>query len=244
MGMAPRTQTTTQTTTPDAGMMGYRDEVWNAARGAANAPGVGLSPWTTQAGDLFGQYAQSGAQGAAALGGDQGAMRSFLNPFQSQVMDDLQGRFAGMARQVSNGVNDEATRAGAFGGMRHGVASGVAQANLARDTQSQLANLSMQGYGDAMNRAYMSANLGMGAGSQLAGLGQYARGVAVENDPAMRRFSLLQAGMAGAPTGQTSTQSKPLYSNPWATGFGLLSTGLGLATGMGWAPLAGAAGSR
>lgn len=225
MGKAPRSQTTTQTTQLDPGMQAYRDRVFQAAQAAGETPGAGIAPWTTQAADLFGGYAGSGAAGARALAGDPSAAAGFFNPFTSTVLSDLQSRFATTSRQVDNGINDAATRAGAFGGARHGVAAGVAQANLARDTNSQLAGISMQGFNDAMGRAGTAANLGLGAGSQLAGLGEYARSVAESNNPAARRLSFLQAGMAGAPSGQSASTTQPVYQNRGAGALGGATTG-------------------
>lgn len=221
MGKAPRTQTTTQTMTPDAWTQNARNTVWGAAQNAAGAVGS-TSPYVDQAAGMYGQYAGLGQQGAAALGGSQRDILGFMNPYQQNVLDQVQNQYGVLANRMQNTVNDAATRAGAFGGTRHGVATGVALGELGRNAQEQIASLTSQGFEGAMGRASMAANLGLAGASGLFQAGQYAD----MNSPEMRRLGILSGTLASSPSGSTQTMAQPVNRNRAA---GLLG---GAATGM------------
>lgn len=226
MSKGPKTNVTTQATAPDTATQGYRNAIWGAAGDAANQPAAGMNPLTTQAAGLFGDYANAGATGAAALGGDPAATAKLWNPYQSQVLDSIQNQFSTLAGRARNAVGSNATMAGAYGGTRHGVAEGVAIGELGRTAQEQLANTASSGYDTMMNRAYMGANLGFGAAGQLSGLGQYMTQYADQNNPAMRRLGLLTGAMgAMGPGGQTTTTTEPINRNRAAGALGGATTG-------------------
>lgn len=207
MGKSGGKQTVTTNSALDPQTQKYVDEIMGAARAAGSAPGVGLSPETQRAMELFSNWATQGGRGMSALGGDQNAINSFYNPFQQNVVDRTVGDFGRLNEGVMSSVNDAATQAGAFGGSRHGIATGTALADMNRTGQDTLAGLRYQGFNDAMGRAGAAANLGFGAAGGLADLGAYSRQVNVENDPAARQFAALKAGFTGLPFGQSSTQT-------------------------------------
>lgn len=229
---------TTQTTMPDAATAARGRDVWNAAQNAAENGMVGASPYTTAAARGYADMASQGNLGFGALGGDPTAVARLMSPFQQNVIDKMNAQYGRDRTATINSVNDEATAANAFGGSRHGVAEGVALGQLGQGHEGQMANLLNQGYSDAMGRAGTLANLGFGAQGALANIGQYLRGVDLENNPAMRKFLFEQQAMQSMPQGSTSTTTQHNGSN-WASGLlGLGVTGLSLASGLGWAPFA------
>jgi hypothetical protein len=172
--------------------------------------------------------------GAGALSGNQESIASLMNPYQSNVLDQVKAQYGDLASRVSMGINDQATRAGAFGGSRHGVAQGVALGELGKDMGQQLAGLQYQGYNDAMGRAGALAQLGLGANAQLAQLGDYSRQVLMSQDPAMRNLGILQGLLSGMPMGMTTSQ--PVYSNPLGSILGIGMGAAGALGGLGWRP--------
>lgn len=231
---------TTTTSAPDAQSQEYARQVWAAAQKAGGSPGVPVDPLTQQAASQFGQYAQMGNLGFGALSGDQGAAQHFMNPYQGQVVDALNQQFGKMRSDTMNSVNDAATQAGAFGGTRHGVAEGVALANLGQTQGQQMAGVLQQGYGDAMGRAGQLANLGFGASGALGNLGSYMHDVNMQNDPNMRMYSLLSGALGSMPRGQTQVTTQQNGHNGVSGALGGAATGAeigslipGLGTGVG-----------
>lgn len=153
----------------------WLQQIWNAANQAGQS---GPSPLITGATGFYGNAQQGGQQGLAALNGDPQAAQRFMNPYQQQVIQAAQQQFGVNDQQALNAVKDEATRAGAFGGTRQGVAEGTALAQQTRDQNQQIAGLLSGGFNDAMNRAAQSAGYGFagaGANAQLGlqGVGNF-----------------------------------------------------------------------
>lgn len=72
------------------------------------------------------------------------AYQKYINPFTSDVIGNLQSQYAKTREQTQNAVDDSAIAAGAFGGSRNAIQSGVAdaegQANLNNTIAQFLAN--------------------------------------------------------------------------------------------------------
>jgi hypothetical protein len=189
---------------------------------------AGADPAAAAAGSAFGAVSPLAAQGAAALGGDQGAMGKFFNPFQSQVIGQLGSQYDRMRSQAALGANDAATQAGAFGGDRHALLVGEREGALDRQQGQDTANLLYQGFGDAQQRAAQAANLGLGAAGQQLGYGDYNRGIQQQGlDTAYQDFlnkqnfpiqklGILQSGWNGIPGG-AGTTTQPLSQNRGAS---------------------------
>lgn len=199
------------------------------ASGNMGAPGsagtYGLTPEQIAAAQNWGGYANAGNLGLGALSGNQGAVDQLMNPYLNNVVDATRGDYDNLRARTSQGINDQATAARAFGGSRHGVAEGVALGEVGRAEGSTLAGLRYQGFNDAMGRAGSLANLGMQANGELANFGDYRRRLAESNDPALRRLAILQ-GAAGLPSGTTTSQ--PVYQNRGAGFLGGAATGAGI----------------
>lgn len=224
------TQTVTQASDPAT--QAYTQRIRDAAMQAAGSPAPGLAPETQSAIDSFGQYMRGGNLGFGALNGDPNAIASFMNPYQNNVVDATKAQFANLRGDTMSSINDAATQAGAFGGSRHGVASGVALGELGRNEQSALADLYHSGFNEAMGRAGQSANLGFGASGALGSLGEYTRGVAMDQNPDLWRLKMLQAGMT-QPTGSTQTTQGAPGHNMFSGILGGAASGAGIAGALG-----------
>lgn len=190
-----QTSDTSGTQGPDAVTQGRVTDIYNAAQAAGGQVPTGVSG----AQDFYGNAQTYGQQGAAALGGDPTAVARYMNPYQDQVMNRMFDAFGRQNALTSKGVNDAATRAGAFGGSRHGVAEGVALGENGRNQQMQVASLLQGGYNDAMGRAAQSAELGFNAAGAGANLGMTA------GNPDLWRMNILRQGFQGMPYGTTYT---------------------------------------
>lgn len=189
-------QTQNSQTSVDANTAGQMGSIWNAGVASGNAGPSGLL--TDAAGYNSGLMSQ-GATGAAALGGDAAATQKLMDPYQQQVMDANDKAYQKTQAQSVNQTNDLATKAGAFGGSRHGVAEGVALGNNAAAHDAQNAGLLYGGYNDAMGRASTLAQMGGAAGAMNSQLGMQGVG-----SPEQWRLQQMKAGFMG-PTGQTSS---------------------------------------
>jgi hypothetical protein len=233
--MAKGGGSTTQTQGLDQGTQQYVDQVRKAAQDAAGGAGPGLSSETQGAIDQYGQFMKGGNLGFSALTGDPSSMAQFMNPYQQQVIDRVNSQYGDIRKQTMGAVDDSATAAGAFGGSRHDVATGMALGQVGKSQADQIAQLLYGGYNDAAGRAGQAANLGFGATGAMSDLGQYTRGVGMDQNPAMWRLKMLQMGM-NTPYGQTSTTTQRSGSNPYSGALG------GAAAGSAFGPWGAAAG--
>jgi hypothetical protein len=248
---AKQSGSTTTKQTPDDLTQQWRKLIMGGALGALGLPGMGsgknairpfgeelqpvpgIGQGTRDAMQFYAGGIGAGNLGLGALSGDQAALAQLWNPYQQNVLDQVSGQFGDLSSRAANAINQQATQAGAFGGSRHGVASGIAQGEVAKGLGQQMAGLQYQGFNDAMGRAQGLANFGMGSAGQLAGLSDYERQVQMQQDPAMRQLSILQGILSGMPTGMTTTQ--PNFINPLGS---LLGLG-GVLGGLGWNPFSG-----
>lgn len=161
-------QNTHGTSGVDQTTQNYLQQIMQAAQGAGAA---GPSPLIGGATGYNSGLMGAGATGAAALGGDPNAIAHLMNPYNQQVIDAMRAQAGVTNQQGMNAVNDAATRAGAFGGSRQGVATGTMLAQNARDLNSNISGLLSSGYNNAMNQASTAANLGFAGAGANANLG-------------------------------------------------------------------------
>lgn len=162
------TQKETGSNFVDQGTQDYLNKI----RGAGQAAGAaGPSPLLGGASDYYSGLMKGGNLGFGALSGDAASAQQLMNPYQNQVIDQNNAQWQKINAQTANQVDDAATRAGAFGGSRHGVAAGVALANNNQAQAGQTAGLLNQGYSDMQQRAASLAGLGFAGAGQNANLG-------------------------------------------------------------------------
>lgn len=127
----------------------------------------------------------AGATTAAGMGfNSANAANAYMNPYTRNVIGGLQSAAGQNYQMMNNALGAEATRAGAFGGSRHGVAQGQMAADIQRDLNSQIGNLMYSGYGDAMSRAAADQQMRMNAANQLSNLSNlgFGMGRTINND--------------------------------------------------------------
>lgn len=168
----------------------------NEVYDAAKAAGSTVPAPVLQSQGYFGGTQTAGQAGLDALSGNATAAQQFMNPYQQQVIDQLNQQFAYQNQMTTQGVNDQATRAGAFGGSRQGVALGVALGENARNQGLLTANVLNQGFENSMGRAAQVANLGFGGAQAGANLGMEA------GNPAVWRANQLRRGFTPLNTSQ------------------------------------------
>ena len=145
----------------------------------------------------FAQAIQYGLLGQSAYGGEAAALQRLMNPQLEDLIAKSRLGYADAQKGALNTVADRFTKAGAYGGSRQAVASGVATSNLARAQAQNESGMRYQATQDAYGRASQLMNLGMSA-----------------DDPRLR--ALLMA--RGMPYG-TST-SQPVNQNRLMSGLG------------------------
>lgn len=230
-------QTVTQQLDPT--MQQWVQDIYKSAGAAAGSPGQPIHGGTRGAFDFLSGGARQGAIGNRALGGDPSAIATLMNPFLNDVVGAAKNDFADLNQLTMRQVNDAATKAGAFGGSRHGIATGTALAENARSAQGVLAGLRQGGFNDAMGRAGMLSNLGLSSAQGMHAIGDYMRNANEHNDPNRRRMDILREGIQGLPFGTQTTQ--PVNRNGaagvlgGAATLGGLASTLGASTPWGWA---------
>jgi hypothetical protein len=133
---------------------------------------------------VFNQAA--GAYSTALQGPNIG---QFMNPFVSDVIGRTGMDMARQAQMQQNTLGAQATRAGAFGGSRHGVAEGTMLGDYGRAFGDIASQQRMQGFNTALGAAQNQQQMM----SQLAGQG-FGFGQAI-NQQQMQQGSLQQGLM-------------------------------------------------
>jgi hypothetical protein len=95
----------------------------------------------------------------------------YMNPYTQNVIDRTQQDIMRQQQMSSNQLGAQASRAGAFGGSRHGVAEGVMAGEYGRMAGDIAAQQRQRGYDQAMDAAFRTAGVQAGGASGLAGLG-------------------------------------------------------------------------
>mgnify|MGYP001274569649 FL=1 len=175
-------------------------ELMDLARAAADRPvsipAIGVAPFSQLEQTGFTQAGQTGAGLAQLLAAQTPNIAQFQNPFQAQVIDEINRQ----AQQAQNALSARAVRSGAFGGGREGVAS----AELERARLGQVGLAQAQGFDTALRAAQQQqqtlGNLGValqrqqqGDIQQLLGAGGLQRQLAQQTLDAARQSQLQQA---------------------------------------------------
>lgn len=215
----------------------YMKRVYGAGAAAGQQPYTaytgqtvaGVSPLAPEATERYRQAANFGLAGMGAMAGDPDMIAKMMNPY-SATMDPI---WKQAQEQALAGVGDIATRSGAFGGGRHGVAEGQALSDIANQRAAQR-------YGEfnnAMARAGQLAGFGMGANAAQMGAADYYRNIQQQQlednyrrfvearDWDVRNLDVMRSALGG-PYGQTQVQH--MQSNPLAGAVGGAMTGFGV----------------
>jgi hypothetical protein len=214
--MSKKAKTNVQKTTEngqqgvDPTTFGRMGELWNAGQAAGLAGPSGL---VTGAGQYNTGLQSGGQAGMLALQGDTAATQQLMNPYQQQVVDATNQQWNQNDQYTMNAVNDRATQAGAFGGSRHGIATGSALAQNNMNRNQAVSGLLYGGYNDAMGRAGQLAGMGAYGAQQNANLGLGGVG-----SPEQWYAQQLRGGYAG-PTGTTRSGAQTTFGANTEGGF-------------------------
>jgi hypothetical protein len=176
----------------------------------------------------------SGAQ-RAALGGTLGAgtiggtnLGQYMNPFTQNVLGGL-ARETARAGQISmNELGAAATRAGAFGGSRHGVAQGQMMSDLNRNFQNIAAQQLQSGYQNAQSMAQQDIQNRMNQAAQLGALGQQSFGFGQQIQSGLAQQGQMQQAINQALIDAAKGQFAG-YTGAPATSLGYMGNALGTA---------------
>ena len=189
-------------------------------------------------------YQQAAGQYGQAIAGPN--IAQFMNPYTSEVIGRTGMDMARQAQMAQNTLGADASRAGAFGGSRHGVAQGTMLGDYGRAFGDIAAQQRQQGF----NTALTAAQSQQGIQSNLAGQGfNFGQSIgATQAQEGQRQQAMNQAlidaakgqfsGFTGAPKdslstylaalsgSQTDQQTQTQTSKPGLLQY--LSLGLGL----------------
>ncbi len=175
-------------------------ELMDLARAAADQPvaipSIGVAPFGALEQQGLTAAGQTGAGLQQLLAAQTPNIAQFQNPFQAQVIDEINRQ----AAQAQNRLSAQAVQSGAFGGGREGVAQG----ELERARLGQVGLAQAQGFDTALRAAQQQqqtlGNLGValqrqqqGDIQQLLGAGGLQRQLAQQTLDAGRQSQLQQA---------------------------------------------------
>ena len=170
-------------------------------------PGMG-APMGQPAPNVYQQA--SGLYNAAAAGPNIG---QFMNPYTSEVIGRTGMDMARQAQMAQNTLGAEATRAGAFGGSRQGVAQGTMLGDYGRAFGDIAAQQRQQGFNTALSAAQAQQGIQSGLAGQGFGFGQSIGATQAQEGQRMQGMNqaLIDAakgqfgGFTGAPKDALST---------------------------------------
>ena len=99
-------------------------------------------------------------------------VNQFMNPYQQQVVDATIRDVGNAAQMGLNNIGAQAQRSGAYGGSRQGVMEAEALKGFNQQALDQVSRLNQQGFNNAINNAFRSAQGLQGVGSQAFNMGQ------------------------------------------------------------------------
>jgi len=100
------------------------------------------------------------------------AYKQFMSPYQQQVIDATMTSFDKQAAMQRRGISDQALRAGAYGGARHGIAGSEYDAASDMNRALMESQLLQQGYGQAQAGAQTAYGQQMNLAGQVPGMYQ------------------------------------------------------------------------
>ena len=130
--------------------------------GAAANPAMTMNPYQGAA-----QATMQAGQGFANPNVNQ-----FMNPFNQNVVDKTLRDVGSAAQMGLNNIGAGAQKAGAYGGSRQGIMEAEALKGFQQQALDKVGALRQQGFNNAMNNAFRSAQGLQGVGSQAFNMGQ------------------------------------------------------------------------
>jgi hypothetical protein len=161
------------------------------------------------------------------------------NPWINQQQDAITNKVTQNLLQnvMPNIGTDSSLVSGGWSGSRRGIAEGLAMSNMNTDLGGALSNLASQGWENSQNRAMSGANsqLNYGLQNQLQQAGLLGTGAGLQQQGAWAPIQNATNVMGALPG--NSSQTQPLFSNPWAGAIGGASLGSQVGGGTDWGGL-------
>lgn len=139
----------------------------------------------------------------------------YANPFQQNVIQGLQKDALTNYQTGVNQLGAEATRAGAFGGSRHGVAQGVMGANIQNALNKQIGDLRYQGYNQAMGQSLADQQMRMNAANQLGNLSNLGFGMGQQVNQQMMQQGAMQQALQQMAMDKAAGQYQGYQASPY-----------------------------
>ena len=238
MSCGKGTNTTTQTTAPNAGAMAAYQSLMERASGVANTPyqaytgnltaginqqqnlGIGNINTASQAGSPWFDYAASMAHPLS-----QSDVERYQNPYTQNVVDATQAQFDRSNAQQQEGLKGRAIAQGSLGGSR----ANIAAADMGYQQQLGQAPVIAGLYNNSYQQALQAAQQQQQAGFQGAGVGANIQQAGLQGAGAQIGAGTLQQqaeqAALSAQYGQyQQAQAFPYQQTQWLAG---LDTGVG-----------------
>jgi len=101
----------------------------------------------------------------------QQQIEQYMNPFSNLALQQQMQEMNRQAQIQQQGLNAQATRAGAFGGSRQGIQQAELGRNLSQTQNQAIAQSMQQNYAQALAAAQQQQGVGLTAAGQLANMG-------------------------------------------------------------------------
>lgn len=138
----------------------------------------------------------------------------FMNPYTGMVTGQALQDLERQRQMAVNEAGAAATRAGAFGGSRHGVSEALTNTGFAQQGANMFANLQQQGFNTALNAAQNQQNIQSGLAGQGFGFAQSIADRQAQQGATQRALNqaLIDAarGQYGGFTGSPAAALQPL----------------------------------
>jgi len=171
--------------------------------------------------DIFGASSnamQQGAQTTANMTDPNAYMNSinsFMNPYQSQVLDQSLQRLGTDRSMAMNDIKASAAQQGAYGGSRQGVIEGTMMGQFDQNASEMISGVNRQGYLDAAGLAGNNAAIMGGAANNLFGQGLQGYGMGQQSMENQASVGAQQQQFLQQLLGQAGNQYEGYTQHPY-----------------------------
>lgn len=151
---------------------------------------------------------------------------AYQNPYTEQVIKANEADILRGAQQGMNALDTAAGRAGAFGGSRHGIATGELGRNVMQQLAQSSAGLRQAGFQNAQQAAQFDIAQNQAAAQQLANIGQQGFGMGQTVQQNLMQQGNQQQAMQQALLDAAKAQYQGYVNQPLSS-LGFVSAALG-----------------
>lgn len=184
----------------------------------------GMTADPMQQASLAQQGALYGTAGAGTVAGAN--LSPYMNPYTQNVIGGLQREAARGMQIGANQLGTQATRAGAFGGSRHGIAQGQMMGDIMRGVNQQTGQLMQSGFQNAQQMAQQDIQNRMNQAAQLGNLGAQSFGYGQQIQQNLMQQGTAQQALQQALIDAAKGQYAGYQQAP-VSGLGIMTQALG-----------------